>query len=136
MNLVRTLQLMEIELECIRRNENNECDRDCANCDIVQETEDLIDAYSTVISLLAYQIEKEKLEGVKNEYIYDERLKKTSFDKISNGQFFVFQGELYLKTNIAPVTIFNAINISNISSKKFSPNEEIEPVEVDIHIIK
>ena len=40
-----------IELECIKRNEIG-CDRKCATCDLVQKTEDLIQAYEKVISYI------------------------------------------------------------------------------------
>lgn len=49
MTAERALQLMEIELACVSRED---CDRDCANCDLVQEREDLIEAYKYVIHML------------------------------------------------------------------------------------
>lgn len=48
----RTLELLEIEKKCILRNENHECNRDCANCDLVQETGDLLEAYDMAINSL------------------------------------------------------------------------------------
>lgn len=45
---------MLIEKECINRN----CNRDCANCDIVQDVEDLNNAYDVVIKALEKQIPK------------------------------------------------------------------------------
>ena len=39
---------MLIEKECI----NRDCDRDCANCDIVQNVEDLNNAYDVAINAL------------------------------------------------------------------------------------
>ena len=45
---------MKIELECVSR-EN--CDRNCSNCELVQQREELIDAYKSVIKVL------EKYEG-------------------------------------------------------------------------
>ena len=39
---------MLIEKECI----NRDCDRDCANCDIVQNVEDLNNAYDVAIKAL------------------------------------------------------------------------------------
>lgn len=45
---------MLIEKECI----NRDCDRDCANCDIVQNAEDLNNAYDIAINALEKQIPK------------------------------------------------------------------------------
>ena len=45
---------MLIEKECI----NRDCDRDCANCDIVQNVEDLNNAYDIAINILEKQIPK------------------------------------------------------------------------------
>ena len=42
---------MEIELECIKRNESG-CNRDCAKCDLVQDTQELIAAYKRVINYI------------------------------------------------------------------------------------
>ena len=41
-----------IERECIKRNEYIECDRDCLNCDLVQDTDTLLTVYDTVIKIL------------------------------------------------------------------------------------
>lgn len=43
------IELMKIERECVSR-EN--CDRNCAACDLVQDREELIDAYDSVIGIL------------------------------------------------------------------------------------
>ena len=57
---------MLIEKECI----NRDCNRDCANCDIVQDVEDLNNAYDVAIQALEKQIPKkphknfEKFSGV------------------------------------------------------------------------
>lgn len=56
MTFSQALDLMQIELECINRA--NQCNRDCYNCDLVQEDSDLIAAYGVVIDLL-----KEKING-------------------------------------------------------------------------
>lgn len=51
---------MLIEKECI----NRDCNRDCANCDIVQNVEDLNNAYDVAINTLEKQIPKKpNLEG-------------------------------------------------------------------------
>lgn len=55
MNKQRILELLQIELECIQRNEQNICNRDCANCDLVQTTDELIKMYTTVIEIVKEQ---------------------------------------------------------------------------------
>lgn len=52
MTIQRAKELMEIELECIRRNENEECDHICRACPLVQDTEELIAAYTRVIDYI------------------------------------------------------------------------------------
>lgn len=56
-------KLMFIEKECI----NRDCDRDCANCDIVQKVEDLNNAYDISINALEKQIAK-KVTGEKDKF--------------------------------------------------------------------
>lgn len=44
---------MKVERECVTRNDGTNCDRDCANCDLlVENTSDIIDAFDTVIDKL------------------------------------------------------------------------------------
>lgn len=50
MNQLRATELLEIELACVRRNESGACDRNCAVCDLVQETDELVDMYEYVIN--------------------------------------------------------------------------------------
>ena len=45
----RILELLKIERECVRRNSNNECDRNCAKCDLVQKDADLLEMYDILI---------------------------------------------------------------------------------------
>ena len=42
------IRILKIELECISRD----CDRNCGECDLVQEQNILLDAYSNAIKLL------------------------------------------------------------------------------------
>lgn len=46
----RAVELMKIELQCINRAET--CDRDCAKCELVQDTDELRKAYAIAISAL------------------------------------------------------------------------------------
>lgn len=45
MELTRAIELLEIERECVTRD----CDRDCANCELVQDRDELVTMYNTVI---------------------------------------------------------------------------------------
>lgn len=49
----RILELLRIERECVQRNCDGRCDRDCANCELVQTDSDLLEMYNEVI--LAYE---------------------------------------------------------------------------------
>lgn len=51
MPLGRVIELLKIERECVQRNEIG-CDRDCAKCDLVQETQDLLEAYDKAVGIL------------------------------------------------------------------------------------
>ncbi len=53
----RILELLKIERECVLRNKNGECDRNCVNCDLVQEDEDLLEMYDEVIKQYTFFIE-------------------------------------------------------------------------------
>lgn len=50
MNNKRALELLEIERECIRRS--YECDRKCEKCPLIQESDELLEMYTYVISKL------------------------------------------------------------------------------------
>lgn len=54
------IKYLKIERECISRD----CDRNCGECDLVQEQETLLDAYDSAIAL----IEKQKVKAI-NGYI-------------------------------------------------------------------
>lgn len=54
----RAIDLLKTELSCVRRNENGLCDRDCASCDLVQQTSELIEMYEFVISHMEKQNEQ------------------------------------------------------------------------------
>jgi len=45
------IRILKIERECISRD----CDRNCGECDLVQEQETLLDAYNSAIALLENQ---------------------------------------------------------------------------------
>ena len=51
----RMIELLEIEHECMRRGAHNECDRDCARCELVQDDKELDEMYMGAIALLKEQ---------------------------------------------------------------------------------
>ena len=44
----RILELLECERQCILRNSLESCNRDCANCDLLQDSEALLTMYDLV----------------------------------------------------------------------------------------
>lgn len=44
----RIIELLECERQCILRNSDNSCNRDCANCDLVQDSKELLGMYDLV----------------------------------------------------------------------------------------
>lgn len=48
------IKYLKIECECISRD----CDRNCGECDLVQEQETLLDAYNSAITLLENQLQE------------------------------------------------------------------------------
>lgn len=46
-----TIGVLAFEQECVRRND---CDRDCANCDLVLPDKMILDAYSYAIDVLQH----------------------------------------------------------------------------------
>ena len=48
----RILELLKIERECINRNNQPfgmNCNRECGKCDLLQDTDELLEMYNTVI---------------------------------------------------------------------------------------
>lgn len=54
MNIEKTIAIMRCELTCVERQDTPKCNRECATCDLVQPTEDVIKAYNTVIRILEH----------------------------------------------------------------------------------
>ena len=52
MTVQRMIELLKIEHECMLRGAHDDCDRDCANCELVQDDSELHEMYTSVISLL------------------------------------------------------------------------------------
>ena len=55
MTVDRMIELLNSEHDCMLRNSHDDCNRDCANCDLVQDDGELHDMYTSVISLLKAQ---------------------------------------------------------------------------------
>lgn len=65
MTIQRMTELLAFERKCVESA--SECDRNCAECNLVQDTNELLDMYNEVISLLKAQ---EPVKPVKvNRYI-------------------------------------------------------------------
>lgn len=54
MNLQRKIELLEAERGCIRRQDKNPCNRKCADCDLVQDSEELLEMYNDLIVTLKF----------------------------------------------------------------------------------
>ena len=50
MEIKRIYELLNIERECVMRG--NTCDRDCINCDLVQDDQELISMYNILIMMI------------------------------------------------------------------------------------
>ena len=72
---------MLIEKECI----NRDCNRDCANCDIVQDVEDLNNAYDVAIKALEQSPEMDQFAKWVAAEIFDDmwEYNKDSFAEIA-----------------------------------------------------
>ena len=58
----RILSLLKIERECVLRASRNECSRDCANCNLVQDDKELLEMYSEVIEFYEGRVKFELRE--------------------------------------------------------------------------
>lgn len=52
MTIQRMIELLEIEHECMLRGAHDACDRNCADCELVQDDGELHEMYASVIALL------------------------------------------------------------------------------------
>ena len=48
----KTLKVMINEEACVRRNRDTDCRQQCETCDLVLETQEVLDAYGVVITML------------------------------------------------------------------------------------
>ena len=52
MTIERMIELLEAEHECMLRQTHDGCDHVCADCDLVQDDQELHEMYTDVIALL------------------------------------------------------------------------------------
>lgn len=57
MNIDKVIEILKTEKECVSRNNGNNCNRDCKNCDLLLPAEDILKAYILAIGVI---------EGIKN----------------------------------------------------------------------
>ena len=48
----RMIELLKIEHECMLRASHDDCDRDCLNCELVQDDDELHEMYTNVIQII------------------------------------------------------------------------------------
>lgn len=52
MKIARMIELLKIEHECMLRGAHDDCDRNCADCELVQDDGELHEMYTNVIGIL------------------------------------------------------------------------------------
>ena len=94
MTIKRMIELLDIEHECMLRKSHDDCNRNCADCDLVQDDDELHEMYTNVISLLKEQEPKQvigiadSIEGMEvgycpscNKGIVNKKIDETKFCK-------------------------------------------------------
>ena len=46
----KALDVLKVELQCVQRSSENACERNCQYCDLLLDTNEIIEAYNHVIS--------------------------------------------------------------------------------------
>lgn len=49
MNIDKVVDILQTEFECVRRNDGENCDRNCMECDLLKESSEILEAYKTAI---------------------------------------------------------------------------------------
>lgn len=60
MDKKKAIEILCNEMMCVRRQDTPDCNRDecgCQNCDLIQETEDVIEAYRIAIEALMKEVQ-------------------------------------------------------------------------------
>lgn len=74
MEIKEAIEIMKTEAKCVKRNyvENN-CDRDCSNCELLIDPSQISNAYTVVISAAEKQTPKEPImkpyDDLEDEYL-------------------------------------------------------------------
>lgn len=90
----KIIEIIKNELECVRTASDNKCNRDCENCKLVRDSDDIIKAYDFVIEMLEQEsvLDKIRAEIEKLDYLtiedgsdgYDHYVDKYDVLKIIN----------------------------------------------------
>ena len=51
-NLVKAIEVIKTEKECVMRNVGSNCNRDCYGCDLIMPDKDILDAYDIAIDAI------------------------------------------------------------------------------------
>ena len=57
MTKYRAIEILQTELQCLKRNIDTNCNRECEKCDLVLPEEDIEAAYNKAIEILFASIE-------------------------------------------------------------------------------
>lgn len=63
------VKIIQTELECIKRNDGTDCDRNCAKCDLVMEDTDIKEALGMAIEALELKMPKKPIYEDIDKYI-------------------------------------------------------------------
>ena len=55
------VRLLKIERECVRRNSDEECDRECGMCPLVQDDMVLLEMYDEAINIIRKDIVRKEI---------------------------------------------------------------------------
>ena len=81
MTNTKAIDILENETKCVERA--NHCDRNCANCDLVLEDFEILDAYEKAIHSLKYNTKHRKAyKRFKNKYVDLKRTIQKAVDEI------------------------------------------------------
>lgn len=52
MEIERTIEMLKIEQECVKRQNTADCSRKCFECNLCQDEQEILEAYDTAIEFL------------------------------------------------------------------------------------
>lgn len=68
MTIQRMIELLAFERKCVESA--NECDRNCAECNLVQDTDELLEMYDSVIAVLKAQEPVEPVQDMVGDALF------------------------------------------------------------------